>query len=205
MTDQFYFNYHFVLDLKSSSLEVEIKSNAKTISLQAPSGTGKTTFIKTIAGINKNFNGDTSHFPGPVGYVPQDSLLIPIYSVKENLLLSPYAQEKDLDIISEALFFRHLLNRRPRMLSGGEKQRVSIGRALLLNPPLLILDEPFSGLDHEMKDSVANFVKSWVTAYNASLIFVSHDESVSQLLCQEFWTIKNNKLFKVNHSLKNVT
>jgi molybdate transport system ATP-binding protein len=115
-------------------------------------------------------------------------------NVKNNLLLSPYAQENDLVQICDELAIGHLLQRYPRMLSGGEKQRVSIGRALLSQPQVLVLDEPFAALDYEIRGQIANFIKLWIKKNNADLILVTHDVSSSDFLCEEFWAIKNNKL-----------
>lgn len=189
------YNFHFTLNIGHKPLLVDISSKAKSVYLKAPSGTGKTTFLRTIAGINKNFKENTQDFPKRIGLVPQDSLLIPILSVKENLLLSPFSNTDRLNEVCDALSITHLLHRRPRMLSGGEKQRVSIGRALLSNPTHLLLDEPFAALDDEIKGLIANYIKNWINKNSTSMILVSHDESLPSILCEEVWTIKSDKLF----------
>lgn len=192
------FDFNFSMHLGVTTIAVEIQSNARAIGLRAPSGSGKSSFIRTILGLNKNFSGTKFPLLKKVGYAPQDSLLIPTMNVKSNLLLSPYAQENELAKVCEELSIGHLLQRFPRMLSGGEKQRVSIGRALLSQPQLLVLDEPFAALDYEVRDQIANFIKLWTKKNNADLILVTHDVSSSDFLCEEFWTIKNNKLSVVN-------
>ncbi|MFN8370690.1 MAG: ATP-binding cassette domain-containing protein [Bacteriovoracaceae bacterium] len=192
--DNFKFDFKFKVPLGNNLLEVDVKSNGRLISLRAPSGSGKTTFVKTITGINKNFSEKKKLLKSRIGYVPQDSLLIPILTVKQNLLLSPYAKEHQIAEVTEALLITHLLDRRPRMLSGGERQRVAIGRALLSNPSILIMDEPFSALDEEIKNLTIAFLKQWIEKNQCDLILISHETSVTNRLCEEFWTIKNNKL-----------
>jgi molybdate transport system ATP-binding protein len=87
-----------------------------------------------------------------------------------------------------------LLERLPRLLSGGEKQRVAIGRALLSNPEVLLLDEPFSALDKTMRLKILEYLKIWLTKKNADLILVAHDEDTAVSLCEETWSIHDNIL-----------
>lgn len=189
------FHFDFILNLGVRSIEVKINSNAKTVALMAPSGSGKSSFVRSIAGLNKNISGTTFLYPGKIGYVPQDSLLIPTMTVKENLMLSPHADPKDLEMICQRLNITELLNRYPRKLSGGERQRVSIGRALMSKPELLVLDEPFAALNFEIRESITEFIKTWITQHQVKLILITHDKMSSHHLCEEFWTIKENKLF----------
>jgi molybdate transport system ATP-binding protein len=188
------FHFEFDMYLGATTLTVNVKSNASLIALKAPSGSGKSSFIRIVAGLNKKFHGIKNYHQQKIGYVPQDSLLIPTLDVKSNLLLSPYADKNELADVCDNLSIGHLLHRYPRMLSGGEKQRVSIGRALLSNPQLLILDEPFAALDYEIRTSIGNYLKEWIKNKKVDLILVTHDEVSSELLCEEFWTIKDNKL-----------
>jgi molybdate transport system ATP-binding protein len=182
------------MNLGSLSVKVHVESNSSSVALQAPSGSGKSTFVRTIAGLHKSAEITTIEFPRIIGYVPQDSLLIPHLSVKENLLLSPRSQASKLSEVCEELKILQLLDRKPRMLSGGEKQRVSIGRALLSHPELLILDEPFAALDFEIRDQVSAYLKEWLTKNQVNLLLITHDQVSSQFLCEEFWTIKNQCL-----------
>jgi len=188
------FNFDFTMHLGSKNVGVKIQSNANTIALKAPSGSGKSSFIRTITGLNKNYTGHYFFPHKKLGYVPQDYLLIPIMTVKENLLLSPHANSNDLSFICDKLQISELMERFPRNLSGGEKQRVSLARALLSKPELLILDEPFTAIDFEMREQISTFIKEWREQNAADLLLVTHDEASSSSLCQEFWTIKNNQL-----------
>jgi molybdate transport system ATP-binding protein len=190
------FNYQFRVSIGHSTLTVSLQSNARTAALKAPSGSGKSTFVRTILGLHKDFEGRLHKPSIRVGYVPQDSLLIPNMSVEENILLSPHADHSQLQFLAKELEISHLLNRYPRMLSGGEKQRVAIARALLASPELLVMDEPFSALDFEKRENVTRLIKAWIEKNNCSLILVTHDESSSEFLCEEMWTIKDSKLQK---------
>jgi molybdate transport system ATP-binding protein len=185
------YNFDFVIPLGATQLNVKIKSHSHAVALSAPSGSGKTSFIRAIAGLSKKRPIDLKK---KIGYVPQDALLIPHLNVRKNLLLSPRSNPNQLSQISQALFIEDLLHRFPRTLSGGEKQRVSIARALLSRPELLLLDEPLSALDEKMKIQVIRFLKFWLTENKADLILVIHEEASAKLLCDEFWRIENNQL-----------
>lgn len=179
------------MPLGATQLAVKIRSHSRAVALSAPSGSGKTSFIRAIAGLNKRQPIDLKK---KIGYVPQDALLIPHLNVKNNLLLSPRANPKQLPQMARALFIEDLLHRFPRTLSGGEKQRVSIARALLSMPELLLFDEPFSALDEKMKMQVISFLRFWLKENNADLILVIHEETSAKLLCDEFWKIENSQL-----------
>jgi molybdate transport system ATP-binding protein len=193
--NEYKYDFNFIMHLGATSVKVDIKSNASRVGLRAPSGSGKSSFVRTILGLNKKVTGKNIVLPYQIGYVPQDSLLIPNLNVKNNLLLSPHANKDELEQICDELSIGDLWQRYPRMLSGGEKQRVSIGRALLSQPKLLILDEPFAALDFEIRSKVAHFIKLEQEKKGMDLMLVTHDESSSNLLCDEFWTIKNNNMF----------
>lgn len=178
------YDLDFVMPIGARTLTVKVKSDSSAVSLRAPSGSGKSSFIRNLL----------KRHQSTVGYVPQDSLLIPTMSVRENLLLSPRSRASELNEIAGALGISDLLHRYPRMLSGGEKQRVSIGRALLSKPELLILDEPFAALDMKLRDSISLYIKKWLVKNSVDLILVTHDETSSNLLCTEFWNIENDCL-----------
>lgn len=188
------YDFDFSMLLGAREVRVKLQSNSSALSLQAPSGSGKSSLLRCMLKLNSKIEGKCSLAHQQIGYVPQDSLLIPTLNVTQNLLLSPRAEKELLPEISDALGIGHLLQRYPRMLSGGEKQRVSIGRALLSRPQLLILDEPFAALDLAMRQSIISFLKSWVEKNNIDLWLVTHDENSSTLMCQEHWTIEADTL-----------
>lgn len=189
------FNFDLSIQIGNDNLKVDFKSHSSLVALSGPSGSGKTTFIKTILGLHKKFCGRFTLSSRRIGYVPQDSVLIPHLSVRKNLLLSPYAEKEKLNFICQKLEILPLLDRFPRALSGGEKQRVAIARALLMNPDLLILDEPFSALDHELRSKVISFINEWIQEHKTGLILVCHDEFSSNLLCNEVWLIRKDEIY----------
>ena len=188
---EFKYDFCFSIPLGPNELSVNIKSNSKAVAISAPSGSGKTSFLRVLAGLTKRVPLNLNK---KLGYVPQDSLLFPHLNVRENLLLSPRADKKRLNEIASALLIENLLHRFPRTLSGGEKQRVAMARALISEPDLLLLDEPFSALDEKMKTQVIDFIKSWLQKNNTDLILVSHQEASARALCEEVWRIENHQL-----------
>lgn len=188
-------NYDFdcTINVGVLKLSINLKSNADRVFLKAPSGSGKTTFLRALLGL-QTFQGKLSFKAKLLGYVPQESLLIPNLTVSENLLLSPRANANDIQHVAHNLKVDHLLERYPRNLSGGEKQRVAIGRALLSKPELLILDEPFSALDDATKVATADFITAYLDQIKAKLILCTHDVDMATNMSEEMWFIENNRL-----------
>lgn len=160
-----------------------------------PSGAGKSTLLKAIAGLAPpqagviRLDGETLcdaarriHTPPQrrrVGLVFQDSRLFPHLSVRRNLsygfkLLPPAQRRFSLDRIVELLEIGPLLKRRPRHLSGGEQQRVALGRALLASPRLLLLDEPLASLDDGLKRQILPFLRRVRDDLGLPMLYVSH-------------------------------
>ncbi|WP_417810081.1 molybdenum ABC transporter ATP-binding protein [Thalassospira alkalitolerans] len=163
--------------------------------LFGPSGSGKTTIINAIAGLLRPDHGrivihDRAVFDRErhinlaprkrrVGYVFQDARLFPHLSVKANLFYghkrsdSPLTRSACDDVIA-MLGIGDLLSRRPNLLSGGEKQRVSLGRALLANPEILLLDEPLSALDQARKNEILPYLEHLRDTQHLPILYVSH-------------------------------
>ncbi|MGW8264840.1 MAG: ATP-binding cassette domain-containing protein [Longimicrobiales bacterium] len=99
--------------------------------------------------------------------------------------------------MARLLFVDHLLERRPRRLSGGEQQRVALGRALLSRPRILLLDEPFSALDRPLRIRVGAALRTHVTDRKTRLLLVSHDEADASALAQEHWLLSRGRLQRV--------
>jgi len=162
------------------SLEVRESIEADSVGLVGPSGSGKSTLLDSVAGVESGarviLGGvDCSRVPlekREVGYVTQDALLFPHLSVRENLLYSPRA--KDLGDVPQALGVGHLLERMPRNLSGGERRRVALGRAILSRPRVLLLDEPFGGLDETRRREAMSLLDQVRRTYRLPMILVSH-------------------------------
>ena len=164
--------------------------------IYGPSGSGKSTLLSIICGIEtpdkgliefnnlQLLNSETKiNVPihkRNIGVVFQDNYLFPHLNVKQNLLYSQaYNKEKDkyisLEKVIDLLQIEHLLNNKPSKLSGGEKQRVAIGRTLLSQPRLLLFDEPFSNLDRQKRKEIISYLLKINNQFNIPLLIVSHD------------------------------
>lgn len=164
--------------------------------LFGPSGAGKTSVLDALAGLVRPeqgrlevagevlFDGDAGIDLAPearaCGYVFQDSRLFPHRSVSQNLLygwhLAPEARRWMEP--AEAIAFLgigHLLERRPRTLSGGEAQRVAIGRALLSGPRFLLMDEPLASLDAARREEIMRVIERVRDELRLPILYVSHD------------------------------
>lgn len=195
------YDFDFTIFLGPRRVTVKLQSDAAAVSLVAPSGAGKSSFIRSILKLHQKIDGVCRIPHQRVGYVPQEAFLMPHMTVEENLLFSPRAAHSEFAEVCNALAVDHLLDRKPRLLSGGEKQRVAIARALLSTPQLLLLDEPFSALDKAMRSRVSTFLKAWIEERRIDLILVTHDEVSSALLCQETWVIEDDRLIRATDLL----
>jgi molybdate transport system ATP-binding protein len=166
-----------------------------------PSGAGKTTLLNLISGLVKTtgtsliLNGeDLLHQPPHrrgIGYVFQDQLLFPHMSVEQNLRYGEREGHIRFDDLLHFLNVSPLLERRPATLSGGEKQRVALGRALLSQPRLLMLDEPLANLDQARKDEILPYLENLQPRYSIPTLFVSHNAGEVQRLADRILTVEN--------------
>ncbi len=162
------------------TLEASFTCEAQALGLVGPSGSGKSTLLEAIAGIEPGakvvLDGfDCSKLPlhkRNVGYVTQDALLFPHLTVRENLLFSPKADSAE--DVAKALGIGHLLDRMPRHLSGGEKRRVALARAIISRPRVLLLDEPFGGLDETRRREAMSLLSYVHQMFRIPMILVSH-------------------------------
>jgi molybdate transport system ATP-binding protein len=198
--------------LGAGELEIRLESRAHTIAVFGPSGGGKSTLLRVLAGVERRASGvvelggetwlDSGRgvFISPwergVGWVPQDYLLFPHLSVKENLMYGGASRGK-VEEMAERLLVHHLLGRRPSRLSGGEQQRVALGRALLSRPRILLLDEPFSALDRPLRNRVGGEISAYVRENGIPLLLVSHDEADASAMAKEHWLLIRGRLQKV--------
>lgn len=180
--------------LGALTLAVQFKAGGGVTALFGPSGAGKTSLVNMIAGLVKPDRGlimldDTILFDASkgidvpphrrrIGYVFQEGRLFPHLSVRQNLdygrRMSGRPRDADeLERIAALLGISSLFQRRPRMLSGGERQRVAIGRALLMQPRLLLLDEPLASLDAGHKSEILPYLGRLRDAA-IPMVYVSH-------------------------------
>ncbi len=194
MTDllQAKFRVHY----PSFSLDAEMRLPTKGVTVVfGPSGAGKTTLLRCLSGLEKAPSGfmkfadqvwqDDARgiFIPPhkrkTALVFQESRLFPHLSVQENLLYgyrrtAPLDRNLHLDEVVQVLGLADLLKRYPHKLSGGEKQRAAIGRALLTSPKLLLMDEPLAALDRQRKAEIIPFIKSVEDKFAMPIIYVTH-------------------------------
>jgi molybdate transport system ATP-binding protein len=177
------------------TLDVSFETDARVVGLFGPSGSGKTTILNVIAGLVRPHAGrvvidgrvlvDTERgifvpaHKRRVGYVFQDGLLFPHLTVRRNLAygrwFTPRAERfGTFEEIVGLLGLTHLLDRSPQTLSGGEKQRVAIGRALLASPRLLLMDEPLASLDEARKSETLPYIERLRDELSVPIVYVSH-------------------------------
>ena len=160
------------------------------VSFVGESGSGKTTFLKCLAGLENINSGkiilngkvlnDKNTYIKPnlrkIGFIFQDYPLFPHLSVLDNLKINlDKKHETNIDYYTDLTGLTNLLNRFPHELSGGEQQRVCIARALIREPDLLLMDEPFSNLDSSIKSKIQNEVYKILKKTNTTTILVTHD------------------------------
>ena len=176
------------------------------ISFIGDSGVGKTTFLKCISGLEKINSGrivlnnrvlnDHDTFvkaqDRKIGFVFQNSPLFPHLNIKENVLFNLEHIDSDkVNDILELTKLKLLLNRYPHQLSGGEQQRACIARALVREPDLLLLDEPFSNLHSEIKNAIRDEIYRIIKATNTTTILVTHDLSDSLHISDKILVFKS--------------
>jgi molybdate transport system ATP-binding protein len=181
--------------LGALQLDIHFRSGGGLTALFGRSGAGKTSVVNAIAGLIHPERGrilvagsvllDTEHgvrVPAHrrrIAYVFQEDRLFPHLTVRQNLLFGRWfapgsSRTVGLDEVIGLLGIGGLLDRRPGRLSGGEKQRVTIGRALLANPRLLLMDEPLASLDAQRKDEILPYIERLRDHSSVPIVYVSH-------------------------------
>lgn len=192
------FTHHYA---SGFALNIDFVIDNKITSIFGPSGSGKTTILAMIAGLKAPAEGKIvlnnrvlfdhiSKINIPIhqrriGVIFQDHLLFPHFNVEKNLLYgfpsrTPSPAHPDFQRVCAVLEIGHLLSRYPKTLSGGECQRVAIGRTLLSSPEALLMDEPLASLDDRLRDSILNYLDRIIEEWNIPAIFISHNQSLVQ-------------------------
>ena len=196
-------------------LQIQQNFSAPISGVLGASGSGKSTLLALIAGLLKPqqgriiLNGKTLCATGARTWVPahkrhiglvfQDGQLLPHLSVRNNLVygfnnIAPAQRRFTVDAIVELLEIGSLLERKPAQLSGGEKQRVALGRAVLYSPELLLLDEPLSALDERLKQQILPFFLRIYDECKIPMLYVTHALSEVEFLNAPCFVMQDGKL-----------
>ncbi len=184
---------HFESVRAVDDVELEIEEG-EFFSLLGPSGSGKTTCLRLIAGFDQPTSGtveifgvdatDTPPYRRPVNTVFQDYALFPHLNVRENVAYGPMvrgdAKPERRRAADEALALVALGgygDRRPSELSGGQRQRVALARALVMQPKVLLLDEPLGALDRKLREQMQGELKTLQRRLGIAFVFVTHDQA----------------------------
>lgn len=191
------------------SLNINCEIDTPITGIFGPSGAGKTSFLHVLAGLTKPdegvllindkevYNSDKKINLPPekrkIGYVFQEGRLFPHMTVLQNL---KYGIKKEVGIIninevSDLLNITANLQQKTTQISGGQAQRVAIGRALLSSPDILVLDEPFSSLDKHLRQNIIYLLKPLINKLQIPLLVISHDLSDLLLLSDQLLIINN--------------
>lgn len=206
--------------LGNKQFEYDFSVSSSITGIYGHSGAGKTTLFNLLSGLaapdrgqiilnhTQLFNNKEKISIPPknrnIGYVFQENLLFPHLSVNKNLLYSkPYKRNKIQNIefndVVELLDLGPLLNLMPRQLSGGERQRVAIGRALLSQPGLLLLDEPFSNVDCSKRKQIISYLIRVNNHFHVPMLIISHYLEDILKLTQNILLVENGKVTTQDH------
>lgn len=179
--------------------------------LMGKTGSGKTSILEAICGLRRIQSGavrvlDRDVTPLPpgdrgVGYVPQDRALFTTMTVREHLAFGPtirgwepIAIERRVAELAGLLGIEALLPRLPHGLSGGESQRVALGRALAAHPGALLLDEPLSALDEETRDEMCELLEAIRRQAGVTVLHVTHSRAEARRLADRVFVLENGQV-----------
>ncbi len=205
-------------------LDVELElRDGEFLVLFGPSGSGKTTLLRCVAGLERpeegyiEVNGEVwfdskrgINLPPQkrhVGFVFQDYALFPNMSLLENVMygMKRKDKEKALELLRKVRL-EGLKDKRPNQISGGQKQRVALIRALAREPKVLLLDEPLSALDEELRAELQEELKSFQRSYNIPTLMVTHHKEEALRLADRIARIKEGRVVEIiNQILTNST
>ena len=180
-------------DTLPMTFDLQVAAGAR-IAIVGPSGAGKSTLLNLIAGFvlptqgNIWLNGEnhtrSAPYERPVSMLFQENNLFPHLTVQQNLALGlktslklTALEQEQIERVADAVGLTSFLSRLPNSLSGGQKQRVALARCLLRDKPILLLDEPFSALDPELRLEMLNLIDELCHSKNLTLLLVTHQPS----------------------------
>lgn len=203
------------LPLAHFALEVDATLAGRVTAIFGASGSGKTSLLEAIAGVRRPVAGairigaDTltdvaarAFVPAErraVGYVPQEGALFPHFSARGNLLYGcnrhrPRPAGLTFEHVAEVLELTALADRPVGTLSGGEQQRVALGRALLASPRLLLLDEPLTGLDAALRDRLLPYLARVRDEFAIPMLYVTHAPEEVMALCDDVLVLDRGRV-----------
>lgn len=199
--------------LTDVSFTVPAKSYAV---LMGRTGCGKTTLLEILCGLRQPQSGRvfigerdvTDLSPGErgIGYVPQDGAMFPTMTVREQIGFALQIRKRPATEIehrvkelSDQLGVEHLLDRLPQNLSGGERQRIALGRALAAKPSVLLLDEPLSALDEELRDELAALLKRIQRDHGLTALHITHSRHEATLLADVVFRMESGIVTEGSH------
>ena len=215
---QLYFeikNGNFIASEKNkvNNVNLKIEKQGEIVSLLGPSGVGKTTILRTIAGLqklntgeiflkNKLISSNDIHLEPEERNIAlsfQDNSLFPNYKVIDNINFGKKRSngngfDYNTEDIIKLLHIEPILNKYPHQISAGEAQRVSLARSLMSKPDLLLLDEPFSNIDQNLKEEIQVSVKNLLKKINLTTIIVTHDSYEAFSIADKCGIILNQEL-----------
>lgn len=186
-------NINFSYDGNSTILHnfnLSVKKG-EIVAIKGASGSGKSTILRIIAGLESQQQGNVfindkliNNIPTNkrnTGFVFQSLALFPHLTVKQNIEFGLHQQSKQkknilVNDIAQKVEIFDILDRYPHQISGGQKQRVAIARSLIIKPLVLLLDEPFTALDEDLKDIVRQDIKRILNEFQITTILVTHDK-----------------------------
>lgn len=200
--------------LRRFAIDVEFAAPPGVTVMFGPSGSGKTTILQCIAGLLRPDEGlisiagetvfdsssgiDMRPQQRRIGYLFQDLALFPHMSAAENIgfairVNGGQRQEMVRDML-QRFSIAQVAEHRPGEISGGERQRVALARALVIQPRLLLLDEPFSALDDTLKLEIIDDLKQWLEQHPIPVLLVTHDRSEAAALTQRMLLLNEGRI-----------
>lgn len=203
-------NVFLAADTLPMSFDLQVAAGER-IAIVGPSGAGKSTLLNLIAGFvlptqgNIWLNGEnhtrSAPYERPVSMLFQENNLFPHLTVQQNLALGlktslklTALEQDQIERVADAVGLTSFLSRLPNSLSGGQKQRVALARCLLRDKPILLLDEPFSALDPELRMDMLNLIDELCHSKNLTLLLVTHQPSELTGKVERMLRIENGRI-----------